>query len=243
MPSADIRKFNRFELKYIISLELANELKQEALKYASFDNYNGCCGRYRLVSLYYDSTNFKYYWEKKDGLRTRRKLRIRWYEDAKGLNDGSIVYLEIKQRVDRVTQKRRVPVKYKEALLFCEHGIIPKHDPEDAPVIEEMYEMVKKDRLQKKIITSYDREALIGSKYDLGFRLTFDSYINYSFRDLNLDNGVYDGFAIPPNFVIMEIKTNERLPYWVTEMVAKYQLSLIRVSKYCQGVDHAHLVD
>lgn len=243
MQSTAIRKFNRFELKYLISLEMAETLKKDIRRYAILDDYGGGNGHYKLTSLYYDSPNYTYYWEKIDGLRFRRKLRIRWYETAAGLQDDSMVFVEIKQRVDRVTQKKRVPMKYKEALLFCKEGIFPEeYEERDRPYLEEMYEMIKLNNLEPKIITSYDREAYIGGKYDMGFRLTFDRYVSYRYRDLRLDAGTSDGLMIPANMVIMEIKTNERLPSWVSEMVANHQLNLIRVSKYCQGIDKAKLL-
>lgn len=239
-----VRKFNRFELKYIVSLETAEKLKKEILKYAKRDSYGGESGKYWLSSLYYDSPKFKYYWEKIDGLRYRKKLRIRWYEDENGLNDDSIVFLEIKQRVDRVIQKRRIPITYKEARLFCDEGIIPKVDDEyDKKVLEEMYEMIKLNNLEPKVITSYNREAFVGSRYDIGFRLTFDNFVGYSYRNLDMNLRSADGFMIPPNYSIMEIKTNECLPYWVTEMVSRNQLKLIRISKYCEGINNANLIN
>ena len=42
---------------------------------------------------------------------------------------------------------------------------------------------------------------------------------------------------ISPNMVIMEVKANERIPYWLTEIVSDYNFRLIRVSKYCQGLE------
>lgn len=241
MGSQAIRKFNRFELKYLVSLGVAEALKKEILKYAHRDNFNNTNGKYRLVSLYYDSPSYRYYWEKIDGLRFRKKLRIRWYESEK-LEDDSVVYVEIKQRVDRVTQKRRVPVTYKEALRLCGEGIMPDgFEKRDQGTLEEIYEMVKLNNLQPKMIISYDREAFIGSKYDLGFRLTFDRFVGFRCRDFDLGLGTNDGLIIPPHFAIMEIKTNERAPCWIIELVSKYQLQLIRISKYCQGVESARL--
>ncbi len=35
---------------------------------------------------------------------------------------------------------------------------------------------------------------------------------------------------------MVEIKANERVPYWVTDLAARTDMSVIRVSKYCQSV-------
>jgi len=37
----------------------------------------------------------------------------------------------------------------------------------------------------------------------------------------------------------MEIKVNERIPYWVTEMVASNNLRMVRISKYCRSFDQS----
>jgi hypothetical protein len=35
----------------------------------------------------------------------------------------------------------------------------------------------------------------------------------------------------------MEIKVNERTPYWITDLAARRNLNLIRVSKYVQSIE------
>ena len=36
---------------------------------------------------------------------------------------------------------------------------------------------------------------------------------------------------------IVEVKVNERVPYWLTEKVARHNMQLIRISKYCTSVE------
>jgi hypothetical protein len=45
---------------------------------------------------------------------------------------------------------------------------------------------------------------------------------------------------LPANRVVMEIKVNERIPYWLTEMVATHNLQRIGLSKYCRSIRAAH---
>lgn len=144
-------------------LKLQDDLKH----YIVPDMYNNKEGNYCLSSLYYDTDDYRFYREKLDGLKFRRKLRIRRYETQEHMTDDSIVYVEIKQRVNRVTQKRRVPMSYKEALALCNEGIIPDHDNRDTPVINEIYEMVVENNLKPSCITSYFRQAYFGTDYDI----------------------------------------------------------------------------
>ncbi len=238
-----IRKFNRFELKYLISYDTAQKLQEDLKKYVIPDAYaKNSNGLYTLSSLYYDTDDYRFYREKIEWLKYRRKLRIRQYETETPLTDDSIVYCEIKQRVDRVTQKRRVPMKYKDAIAFCDHGIIPEFDKRDEATVFEIYEMLKQYNLKPSCITSYFRNAYFGTDYDTWLRITFDSNIRYRKKNLDLADKEIGEFMISPDMVIMEVKANERVPYRLTEMIAHYNFRLIRVSKYCQWLESAQAV-
>jgi len=100
-----IRKFNRFELKYILSWKDAERLKDNLRQYLHPDAYGDSDGIYALASLYYDSPDHRFYWEKIEGIRFRRKLRIRHYEQQAALTPESRVFVEIKQRLNRESPK------------------------------------------------------------------------------------------------------------------------------------------
>jgi hypothetical protein len=44
---------------------------------------------------------------------------------------------------------------------------------------------------------------------------------------------------LPAYLVVMEIKINERMPYWLTEMLATHNMQIIRISKYCRSIEAA----
>jgi SPX domain protein involved in polyphosphate accumulation len=235
--SHTIRKFNRFELKYLLTLEQA-ELFKDALKaYLLPDEHND--GRYLLTSLYYDSPDLRCYWEKVDGVKFRRKLRIRLYDNGEPVSDATPVFVEIKQRVDRVTQKRRAVLPYGEAIRLCNDREIPEHAPEDKAVIDEIYAFTWQYNLQPTTIVRYEREALVGSDYDLGLRVTFDTSLSFQTQPLRLHEQPNSLPMLPANQTVMEIKVNERIPYWLTELIAAHNLRMVRVSKYCRSIEAA----
>jgi hypothetical protein len=236
--SSVIRKFNRFELKYLINLQQA-ELFKSALRAYLVPDEHGDNGRYALASLYYDSPDLHCYWEKEDGLRFRRKLRIRRYETGEVLTDETPVFLEIKQRIDRVTQKRRAILPYGEALRLCNDRQIPDHAPDDKGVIEEIYAFLWRYNLRPASIVGYDRQAFIGTHYDIGLRVTFDTSLSFQSHPLHLHEQLSGLPMLPANLVVMEIKVNERIPYWLTEMIAAHNLQLVRFSKYCRSIEAA----
>jgi SPX domain protein involved in polyphosphate accumulation len=240
--SSAIRRFNRFELKYLLPIEAAGPFRQELGAYLKPDSYGDGNGSYAVSSLYYDSPGYRFYWEKMEGIKFRRKLRIRHYETRAELTPDTEVFVEIKQRLDRVTQKRRVLLPYRSALRLCNERMMPEHRSQDRPVIEEVHSMVWQYNLRPISLVSYLRQAYIGTDYEVGLRVTFDTNLRYRSRDLQLHSKCIGSFMVPPGMVVMEIKVNERIPYWLTELVGKHNFRLVRISKYCQSLEVANRV-
>ncbi len=232
-----IRSFNRFELKYLIPLKTAEAFRKALGAYLVPDQHGGNAGSYTLTSLYYDSPAFKFYWEKVEGIKFRRKLRIRVYGELASLAPETPVFVEIKQRLDRVTQKRRILLPYQAALDLCDHRLRPQCLPIEQPVVDEILAMVDQNSLRPASIISYQRQAMIGTDYDIGLRVTFDTDLRYSGQTLQLHQYQPEGHMFPPDWCVMEIKVNERIPYWLTELVARYNLRLTRVSKYARSIE------
>lgn len=235
--SHTIRRFNRFELKYLITLRQAKQVKSALGAYLIPDEHGAHSGRYALASLYYDSPDLRCYWEKVDGVKFRRKLRIRHYETAEPLTEDTPVFVEIKQRVDRVTQKRRVSLRYGDALRLCDERRIPAHEPADRAVVEEIHGFLWHYDMRPASIVQYERQAFIGTAYDIGLRVTFDTFITAQTGRPRLHDPRSGVPLWGGNWVVMEIKVNERLPYWLTELVAAHNLQMVRVSKYCRSIE------
>lgn len=238
--SHDIRRFNRFELKYLVTLRQAEQVKRALRAFLTPDDHGSHSGRYPLASLYYDSPDLRCYWEKVDGVRVRRKLRIRRYENGDILTEETPVFVEIKQRVDRVTQKRRIILPYGAALRLCNRRELPDCEPQDRPVIEEIFAFLWQYNLRPVSIVRYQRQAFIGARYELGLRVTFDTALTTQVNRLGLHEPAFGWPMLGANWVIMEIKVNERLPYWLTELIAAHNLQATRISKYCRSVEAAN---
>jgi len=234
-----IRKFNRFELKYLITLKQAEQFKTALRPYLVPDEHGNNNGKYGLTSLYYDSPDLRCYWEKEYGLRFRRKLRIRRYKTDEPMTEETPVFLEIKQRVDRVTQKRRVVLSYGDAIHLCNDRQLPEITDEDRTTLEEMYVFLWQYNLRPVSIVRYDRQAFIGTKYDVGLRVTFDTNLSFQSHRLHIHEEPSGLPMLSPNQVVMEIKVNERIPTWLTGLIADHNLKMVRVSKYCRSIEAA----
>lgn len=232
-----LHAFNRFELKYLVPVEEAAEIRDELAERMDRD-LNSPVGGYGVWSLYYDTPQLRFYWEKIEGLKFRRKLRIRHYGNLDGVTDESPVCVEIKQRVNRVTQKRRITLPYSIARRLCDNREMVEHSAQESAFIQEVLDLVLRLNLQPTAITGYQREALVGRDADTGLRVTFDRRIRGRDRDFHFGTPSPENrFTIPPHLSVMEIKVNERTPYWITDLAARRNLNLIRVSKYVQSIE------
>ena len=232
-------EFNRFELKYLVTLQQAAHFKSVLRSYLIPDENGNDNGSYMLSSLYYDSADLRCYWEKEYGLEHRRKLRIRHYETGGPFHEGTPVFVEIKQRLDRASLKRRVRLSYGDALRLCNDRQIPEHAPEDKEVIEEIYAYTWQYNLLPTSIVRYRRQAFIGTMYDPGLRVTFDTELAFEVNQLHLHERPACLPILPANQVVMEIKVDNRLPYWLTDLIAAKNLQVVRISKYCRSIDAA----
>ncbi|WP_151772655.1 polyphosphate polymerase domain-containing protein [Streptomyces abyssomicinicus] len=232
-----LHAFNRFELKYLVPVEEAAGIRDELAGRMDRDLHSPV-GGYGVWSLYYDTPDLRFYWEKIEGLKFRRKLRIRHYGDLDGVTDESPVCVEIKQRVNRVTQKRRITLGYGAARQLCDGRQLIEHSAKESAFVQEVLELVVRLNLRPTAITGYQREALVGRDADTGLRVTFDRRIRGRDRDFHFGTPRPENrFTVPPHLAVMEIKVNERTPHWITDLTARRNLNLVRVSKYVQSIE------
>lgn len=233
-----LHAFNRFEIKYLVPQDRADELRAELRRHMDDDAYSGDRG-YPITSVYYDTPRLRFYWEKIEGLRFRRKLRVRHYGTAADLTPGSEVFVEIKQRVNRVTQKRRVVLPYRDALRLCSpEGYEPDGEvgARERAFLDEVSTLVGELDLRPTVTTGYHREAWVGREADLGLRVTLDHRLRGRDRDFHLASDSPDRLVLPARLAVLEIKADERVPAWVTDLTARMSLDVVRISKYCQSV-------
>jgi hypothetical protein len=227
-----LHAFNRYEIKYLVPSAVVPELRDQFRARLDADSHGGTTG-YGVWSVYYDTPQLRFYWEKIEGLRFRRKLRIRHYGDRFTVDDDTPVYVEIKQRVNRVTQKRRVALPYHLARRLCDQ----REPVAEGAFLEEVLGLVAGLDLRAVAMTGYQREAFVGRDADLGLRVTLDHRVRGRDRDFHLGAGAENRLIIPAALSVLELKANERVPYWLTDLAARANLSVVRVSKYCQSVE------
>lgn len=230
-----LHSFNRYEIKYLLDEFKVPALREQLAAHMESDPYSPH-GGYPVTSLYYDTADLRFYWEKIEGLRFRRKLRLRLYGTPAQCTDDTSVQVEIKQRVNRVTQKRRIALPYGTARRWLDEREQFACIPAERPFVDEVTMLIGNLDLRPIVTTGYLREAFVGRDADLGLRVTIDHKVHGRDRDFHFASGAQNRYIIPPKLAIVEVKANERVPYWVTDLAARADMSVIRVSKYCQSV-------
>ena len=231
-----IRTFNRFELKYLIHYSQAQALVRSMSPYLRTDANAGDGGYYKITSRYYDSPDLRCYWEKVNGERFRRKVRLRTYG-----NSPEKAFLEIKQRTNLSVQKRRslhdLDMLEKQMQLMKRGEYVPGEEP----VMDEVCNLVSRYRLEPKVIISYSRAAFF-DQYRPDLRITLDRNIKCRTLGLDLRRSDFGGrYVVPATMYILEVKFNEVVPRWLCNCLNHHDLKVERVSKYCLGVEQMRL--
>ncbi len=227
-----VRTFNRFELKYLLHYKQARRFEEIIGAHVESDQHAGPGGFYKIASLYYDSRDLKCYWEKIDGEKYRRKIRVRTY----GTHPDK-AFVEIKQRYNLNVQKRRLiaPIdEVEEQMAKIQSG---SYEGGVHPVYDEVFYLVQRERLEPKVIISYNRAAFF-DRHHRDLRITLDRNLRCRHLDLDLRSQRHRGkFAIPPQYLVLEVKFNHAMPRWLCTALNCLDLQIQRISKYCYGVE------
>lgn len=232
LPAGAHQTLNRFEIKYLVDTRRIPELLREVAPYTRPDPHSPEWG-YPIHSVYWDTDDFRFFWEKIEGLKSRRKLRFRRYGDSTDL------FVEIKQREDRTLQKRRIRLPLATALEAFAQGerALDWDKSASDPVASEVAMMIEQYRLRPRMAISYRRRALFGA-FDPELRVTFDGRLRYHPTDFDLGRPFEIGHDIlDPRVSVLEIKYDHRAPTWLTKTIRRHSLQMVRMSKYCSAVD------
>ena len=228
-----MKRFNRFELKYTVAAAQRDAVRHDLANHMGLDDNGAGSGTYDVASLYYDTPDLAFMRAKREGIKFRRKLRIRCY----GIDTNRSVFVEIKQRINRTTQKRRLSLPLSAAYELCAGRLEPSlDDPADKAAADEVLFLARSLDLRPTCLVGYQRLAFVGSLYEPGLRVTFDHSLWAAQADGGLSDAMPRHTVAAPSVCIMEVKANNAVPLWLANMLARHGCTLARYSKYCAGV-------
>lgn len=221
----------RHELKFTLHKDAATVLKQRLSLLLPFDNNANPNGEYYVTSLYFDTIDADAYFEKMDGVQTRRKYRIRFYNQ-----NLDFIRLECKEKFDSMTQKRqaRISLPYAQKIIANQ---IEALDVEGEQVLQEFLIDLKTKHLMPSVIVDYRRTAFVHESLDV--RITFDEHIHSRRFDTDLFEPTFSGIKVHEDAEsVIEIKFDEILPYSVWAILNSVPLSRQAISKFalCRGM-------
>ena len=231
-------RFQRRELKYYLPQQLYPELIRLIHPYMTLDEHLKPkeAKSYLVRSLYLDTGDLKFYHEKLAGSHTRRKFRIRGYDD-----DPSEVFLEIKRKYNDTVVKERALVHHEELSKILDQygGYNPNGNISDAEikVINSFLFFIPVLQLRPTVLISYEREAYTGI-FDDSARLTLDRNLQ-CLPGRFADDVFYTGtnWTFVHNRCILELKFNGALPFFFKQIIQQLNLWRVAISKYCLCIE------
>ena len=246
-------RLSRYEYKYVLDPHQADQIRRTVRQFLPPDPYAAMRPghAYPICSLYLDTEDMRLYRQSLTGEKTRFKLRLRTYSD----DPASRVQLEIKRRLDRAVQKRRVALERRQIELFAERGTNGWTREIAESVLRELEVFADHTRLaaaRPLLKVRYMREAYESPAEPL--RITFDTNVEHSLSlDWNLlhEDPRWRPTPLPRTnvlqpgphredrgtFVVFEIKFTDVFPMWVQEVVRRFELEPRSVPKYALSID------
>ena len=213
--------FKRHEIKYLITAEQLALILEEFQKHMIEDEH----GESTICSLYFDTPSFQLIRRSLEHPTYKEKLRLRSYGVA---NDDTKVFVELKKKYKQVVYKRRITLTEKDAMRYLLRGEIDTRTQitDEIDYFKEYY-----SGIAPSMLLMYKREAYY-SKEDRDFRVTFDRDILWRDYDLSLDKGIYGQQILEPNQILMEVKTKDAIPLWMTKILTDNHIYKKSFSKY-----------
>lgn len=213
-------------MKYGIGYPQYLELRSRLRAVMKADSHAGTDGRYLIRSIYFDNYADKALREKRDGVSTREKFRIRYYDD-----DFSLITLEKKVKNNNLCMKTDAEITEEECRRLLE-GDLNWMRGHPASLVRELYAKMRYQILRPRILVSYIREPYIYAAGNV--RVTFDSDIRTTlYHGTFLEKKVADiGTAEHPRDMVLEVKYDAFLPEVIRSIIQTDTLRQQAFSKY-----------
>lgn len=214
--------FKRVEKKYILTKEQYEGLMPLIDEYMKGDDY----GESTICNIYYDTPNHQLIRTSLDKPVYKEKLRIRTYGAPK---EDTTTFVEIKKKYKGIVYKRRISMKYTEAMEFTCNKTPPKKDSQIAHEI--MWLLNFYEGIRPAMVLTYDRTAYF-AKNDPNLRITFDKNIMWRDYEVDLLKGIYGEQILPEGCRLMEVKIPDAMPLWLAHKFDELHIVPTSFSKY-----------
>ncbi len=217
--------FQRIEVKYLLDDEQYKKLLKKLENIAAIDSY----GKTSILNIYFDTPDYTLIERSLEKPKYKEKLRLRTYGVA---SDDTNAFIEIKKKYDGVVYKRRISMKYKEAIDYLVNGKPLKEKSQISNEIDYFLKFYK--GIRPAMAISYDRIAMAGI-YDPDLRITFDSNIRWRTDKLSLKEGNTGKEILLPGQHLMELKIAGAMSIELAKILDELNIRQTSFSKYGRG--------
>lgn len=225
----------REEKKFLISLEEFRNKSHYLDGLLLQDEHNGTDG-YIIRSLYFDTIYDDDFFEKLEGIETRRKIRLRIYDPK---HDFAMLEMKQKQGPSQKKRSLRLDKADAESLVCGNYEVLLKYDEDFA---KECYGLMNCKCYRPKTIVQYNRKAYIARENKI--RVTFDNNIVATESNFDLFSENLVMYPVLDKFnVVMEVKFNGFLLDYIRQFINNINKSELSVSKYAlaRGQSYAEI--
>ena len=220
--------FNRIEKKFLVTLEqfeiIQLILNERLVHQEGIDSHE----QYHVSNIYYDTSDHLIIKKSVSKPVFKQKLRLRAYGN---ITDDSLVFLELKRKINGFVNKRRSLVSVDEAEGIVSHHNLPETQTyHQTQILKEILFFAKQYHLTPQVYLYYERETY-GSSDKNQLRITFDHNIITRRYDLDIKKH-YGTHLLDEDIYVMEIKTNHNYPMWLTEVLTQNNVFATSFSKY-----------
>lgn len=222
----------RFELKYLVDAETHERVQRVVAGRLLPGEHVGADASYPVLSQYYDGRGLPFYLEKVAGVESRVKIRLRTYGWA--FSADAPWFLEVKRKQNASISKIRLRVE-PFSIDPCAPATWDALDSEKLAPFISARELLQ---LEPTAGVWYQREVRESAAGDL--RVTFDRMVRALYPGECMKRALlYDTrrAALPDDRVIIEIKTAQNLPRWLSNVVREASMVPEAVSKYVHAMN------
>ncbi len=239
-------RFERLELKYFVSPDEIRVARKMIAPFTHPDEHAQACDGYRYTvrSIYFDTPDLRFYYEKEAGTKVRKKLRLRTYNRY---SQDTVGFFEIKRKYGNSILKERVGMPFDRAATLLKKDPVERKDPatlEDLRLsvssrasLQRFFFLEEVLLLHPTVLVVYDREPHVG-RDNPRVRITFDcdvrSIIRPEMEEIFAERGLRH---LTNHRQIMEIKFDGAMPQWLRPLTSRLNRSHQPISKYCRGIE------
>jgi hypothetical protein len=234
----------RYELKYLIPLELVEPISRYVETYCDMDHYSTISRDqyYTINSLYLDTPSLYLLRFKELAGAYNFNMRIRSY----GEQPKAPYFFEIKYKLREFVRKKRAKVYLENWAKPLDEGYIPFEIEDDSrKTFEDFLQMKMTYNVEPVILTQYRRKAYISNIDDYA-RVTFDRDLRFQetnewcvkpTEDLLSHYDHPESFECMGQNVILELKCEKKIPLWMIDLIQRFELLSANFSKFGNSME------